>query len=116
MITLATLHEATPQEIFDQVANHLLTQNEQCITPITKGCRYRYYNKKCAAGCLIDKDEYKRKFETKSWTMLVNRKWVSAHCDNLIRSLQQVHDRHEPDKWNNELLRVAEKYNLIFNY
>jgi hypothetical protein len=28
-ITLKTLHEATEQQVFDQVARHLLTQNKQ---------------------------------------------------------------------------------------
>lgn len=30
MITLATLPQATAQEVFDQVKNHLLTQKVRC--------------------------------------------------------------------------------------
>lgn len=40
MITLATLHEATAQQVFDQVARHLLTQGQKsndergCVRPL----------------------------------------------------------------------------------
>ena len=40
MITLATLSQATEQEVFDQVAVHLMTQGEKSSTGAT--CRYRW--------------------------------------------------------------------------
>lgn len=55
-ITLKNLHEATEQQVFDQVAGHLLTQKEVLPSP---ACFYRGPNGlKCAAGCLIANDEY----------------------------------------------------------
>lgn len=42
MITLKTLSQATEQEVFDQVANHLLTQMEQ--SAVAGGCWYRSTN------------------------------------------------------------------------
>jgi hypothetical protein len=56
MITLETLPQATAQEVFDQVATHLLTQRQRSTT---KGnCAYRGDDGlKCAAGCLLGPDD-----------------------------------------------------------
>lgn len=62
MITLKTLHAASLQEIFDQVAKHLLTQNAPAAYFNQDGdrnCLYRTFDGgKCAVGCLIADDEY----------------------------------------------------------
>ena len=67
MITLKTLHSATLQEIFDQAAKHLLTQNEQAMTfdkDGNKNCLYRSATgTKCAVGCFIADDEYSPQLE-----------------------------------------------------
>jgi len=50
MITLATLHLASAQEVFTQVKNHLLSQNRKSL--LSKDiCGYRgQYGTACAAG------------------------------------------------------------------
>lgn len=41
MITLKTLHEASEQEVFDQVVEHLLTQMKRSETSNGTTCLYR---------------------------------------------------------------------------
>lgn len=56
-ITLSNLHEATAQQVFDQAALHLLTQNRKSKED-TK-CAYRTKEGlRCAAGCFISEEEY----------------------------------------------------------
>ena len=56
MITLATLEQATAQQVFTQVKNHLLKQNEKSM--INGICAYRGSNGlQCAAGCLMSDEE-----------------------------------------------------------
>lgn len=94
MITLATLHEATEQQIFDQVAAHLLKQQAKSMISLTM-CAYRgRQGMMCAAGCLIADDEYDAEMDqhATSWNSLVDRKLVPAAHKNFIRGLQSVHD------------------------
>ena len=115
-ITLATLHAATEQEVFDSVANHLLTQNEKSSLEAYNQCVYRGFdNLKCAAGCLISDYEYKGKFEGNSWEELIAQGLVLSDHEALIMSLQQVHDGYEVSKWHDQLSKVADKFNLKFN-
>lgn len=63
-ITLATLAQATEQEVFDQVARHLLAQGVQStmmrLDGVSTTCQYRGEGgRKCAAGALIGDDEYR---------------------------------------------------------
>lgn len=115
MITLKTLPQATAQEVFDQGARHLLTQNEQCS--IRDNCRYRMKTPdgrvlKCVGGCFIGDDEYTSKFEDNTWTFLSGLGEVpDAHCD-LIRDLQVVHDNCDTSKWPDLLRRRARFYGL----
>lgn len=68
MITLKTLPQASEQEVLDQIAVHLLTQKQKCNngkdqTDPNYQCLYRNEEGlKCAAGCLIADDEYKKRF------------------------------------------------------
>jgi hypothetical protein len=67
MITLKTLHAASLQEIFDQVAKHMLAQNAPAVYINQDGdrnCLYRTFDgRKCAVGCLIADDEYSSAIE-----------------------------------------------------
>ena len=98
MITLKTLHEATPMEVFQQAKSHLLTQKAKSTRNAI--CAYRGENgTKCAAGCLIGDDEYSFDLEYKSWkTLLSYRKIPTNHYD-LILKLQRIHDSHPPEDW-----------------
>lgn len=128
MITLATLHLATAQEVFDQVATHLLTQNAKSVKG--SGCAYRGDGgMKCAAGCLIADDEYKPEMETASWQAMVRpfnmpgtdpyasirNLAPNNHC-TLIMVLQQVHDINPPSDWPRRLASIARSHGLEYNH
>lgn len=125
-ITLSNLQEATEQEVFDFISNHLLTQNKQCwiLNPkydqtLSYGkeiCGYRNdEGLKCAAGCLIDDDEYKKEFEGLTWDILILRKKITSKHDSLIYRLQIIHDKHKPEYWKEKLKELSLERKLKFN-
>ena len=118
MITLKTLPQATAQEVFNQIVQHLLAQAEPAKNR-TGACRYRLWKKgrilKCAAGCLIAKNEYSEKFEGEPWDFLVSLKLVPRNHNDLIASLQKVHDACLPSRWPERLRQLAEDYGLQYN-
>jgi len=125
MITLETLHDATAQEVFNQVAHHLLTQGRQSIGPYgnedfegpTTGCAYRgTHSDKCAAGCLMSDEEYQVSWEGKSWGRLVEMKIAPDTHDWLISRLQHIHDSSQPQNWQGELNELAESQGLTPYY
>jgi hypothetical protein len=114
MITLKTLPQATAQEVFDQVANHLLKQNKR--SSIDGGCRYKGPDGlACAAGCLIGDDEYCSYFEGKSWGHLSHDRYatyIPKDHFKLIAQLQDIHDCYEPESWRDLLNKLAERNQL----
>jgi hypothetical protein len=113
-ITLATLEQATPQEVFNQVRDHLLGQAKKSTDH--EMCVYRSGTvTKCAAGCLISDEEYLTKYEGNSWSSLVHDfdEVPKAHFD-LISSLQDVHDDSVVYEWESQLMHLAATYNLTF--
>lgn len=112
-ITLATLPQATAQEVFDQVATHLLKQNKKSENLVR--CAYRGPDGlKCAAGCLISDQEYDELMEGKPWHMLVDSGDCPVEHHSLICTLQKVHDEGSVEDWSTLLQAVATKFNLIF--
>lgn len=110
-ITLATLEQATGQEVFNQVRDHLLKQNKKSI--VDSVCVYRGPdNTKCAAGCLMSDEEYDKKIEGVTWDDLTNDNIPYAHSD-LITDLQFLHDNFPVEQWHVQLSEVALTYNLI---
>jgi hypothetical protein len=115
MITLATLHEATEQEIFTQVKNHLLSQNKRAVDTNGTACRYRINDLKCAAGCLIADSEYRPSMESYLWTNLVKIALVPDHHVELISVLQRIHDKvFDTSLWPESLRDIAQTYNLQY--
>lgn len=113
MITLKTLSQATKQQVFNQIAKHLLTQGKKSIDGMD--CRYRNREGlKCAAGCLIADDEYSEKFEGGSWVAIVNDYLLPQAHKNLIFSLQYIHDMKPSSDWNSELTKIANRNNLVY--
>ena len=112
MITLKTLHKATDQQVFDQVATHLLTQLRQAEK--NGNCQYRTPGGlKCAAGCLIADDEYSEDLESNGWSELTASSRVPVAHSSLICSLQNIHDEYDPvDGWYPELYDLAENLGL----
>lgn len=111
MITLKTLGEHTAQEVFYQVAHHMLEQNQQatengkCLYLTNEGL-------KCAAGCLIAQDEYSEEFETRDWSTLEAMQLVPSYHFELIRNLQTVHDNYSTCDWRDQLEHVAHSHGL----
>lgn len=122
MITLKTLPQATEQEVFDQVVNHLRDQREKASGEV--GCAYRVGELKCAAGCLIADDEYKEFMDRgeyigtiyhgSSWQGLIDRNIVPNTHAGLISEFQNLHDHCEPEDWEVGFERLAEKHNLKY--
>lgn len=102
----------TAQEVFDIVKSHLLSQNKKC--EIRGTCRYRHGGLKCAAGVLIPEEHYNRAFEDMLWSELVSMYNFPSEHSRLILRLQRIHDMSYPDKWEEELKRAADFYNLNY--
>lgn len=113
MITLETLCNATAQEVFDQVATHLLHQGQKSMEIVGTGCAYRgSYGLKCAAGCLMSDNEWSSGMEGKRWRDLVLECSVPTDHFDLIRQLQNIHDAREPECWLERLNDLADSLHL----
>lgn len=133
-VTLATLPLATSQQVFDQVAVHLLLQRQRSLASQDM-CAYRGEDGlKCAAGCLIGDDEYQSWMDdcveltaslhdsgeldsneliwTTAWGVLVGRGLVPAAHADLILRLQRVHDHMSVNSWRIELEHLANEFEL----
>ena len=120
MITLKTLPQAIAQEVFDQVKNHLLTQNKKSLLPneiryLGNGCAYRGENGlKCAVGCLIGDDEYTSGIEGMEWASIATGRRILNH-KNMIIDLQNAHDTfNKIEDLVIDLKNIAAKYNLNY--
>ncbi len=115
MITLGTLKDATAQEVFNQAAKHLLTQNKRSFDADIDYCMYRSKEGlKCAAGCFISDEEYNPEFERTNITAaLMNYNFDMTH-QHLIQELQKIHDNFEPEEWEAQLKRLATEKQLVF--
>lgn len=113
MITLSTLAQATEQQVFDQVKNHLLSQKGHSIEGGV--CKYRGPSgMKCAVGCLMSDQEYKPDMENNEWRGLIRKGFVPGTHASLITILQNTHDNHSPESWTRVLKRVAESFSLKY--
>lgn len=113
----------TKQQTFDLVAFHLLKQSRKSTTLLwgKAGCAYRGDKGLCcAAGCLIPDALYRESFECKIVTMLpmvrscrgVSFRGLFGHDKELVRILQQIHDRYVVDRWMLGLFQVCEDHRL----
>lgn len=131
-ISLRNLAEATEQEVYNQVVEHLLTQKKKS-TNGASGCVYRgSEGLMCAAGCLIADSEYQEAMDTgrienhfdedtdeldcfefdTEWKNLIRfLKVPDAHAD-LISRLQFAHDNHYPSGWPQALKDVGNRHGL----
>ena len=113
MITLKNLNEASEQEVFDQVATHLLTQKKRAAEG--EKCKYRTKDGlKCAAGCLLADDEYDPEIEGRDWlgALPLIAYGGGRNHSTLISDLQHVHDETLPIDWFEELDDMANSYRL----
>ena len=100
----------TPQEVYDIVKLHLLSQNKVCAKGLL--CRYSYNGLKCAAGVLIPAEHYDPAFESITWGELVSEEDFPPEHSQLICELQGVHDMYTPEKWEEKLKKVAVFFGL----
>ena len=117
MITLATLDQATAQEVFTQVKDHLLKQGERSmLSTYDVQCAYRGEGgKSCAAGCLMSDEEAKGIPEPESWKSLVESGYVTDSHRDLITELQDIHDDlSSVDEWPEVLKITASKHGLKY--
>lgn len=120
MITMKNLHLATEQQVFDQAAKHLLTQNAKALA-WSGGCQYRLLLDdgtvlKCAVGCFIANDEYDTQIEgllygSCNFNEFFGFKGEAPHLI-LLRRLQNLHDNHSVDIWKEKLEQIALDFNL----
>lgn len=127
MITLKTLPQATEQEVFEQVARHLLIQNARSMSEHSDGsCAYRGVDRKtgkslkCAAGCLIADDEYLPEMDPHpasesigiGWRAMHEKGMVPSEHVELIQSLQLLHDNTSVEDWSEALKKMADDWGL----
>ena len=111
-ITLANLETSTAQEVFDFIATHLLTQGKKSQQR-DRHCVYRTSeNLSCAAGCLMDGNEYKIGFEGLSWGELVTYGRVPSAHELMISEFQVLHDSQYPAYWYAGIENIANRYKL----
>lgn len=108
------------QQIYDFVCRHLLTQNRRAFGSDGK-CKYLTDDGlKCAAGCLFighDPSMENVTFYRFDSSMLQTAFGVHAASltddeDDLISSLQRVHDALTEFGWPKALVKLAERYEL----
>lgn len=127
MITLATLKDATAQQVFDQVKTHLLTQMKQSSGYDKEDfqCYYRSGENsslKCAAGCLISDEEYVPAMDSPfkssgtAWEAIIEAGHAPKTHELLITQLQWVHDSHLPAEWAEKLEDLAPEFGLEYNH
>lgn len=115
-VTIFTLPTNTLQQVFDFVANHLLTQGKKAIN-ITGGCVYNHAGAStaCAIGCLIPEEMYDNSIEGGNIEEVLETYDVpniSQEMYKLLAALQNVHDGYLASRWEIELIAVAETFDL----
>jgi hypothetical protein len=99
----------TKREIFDKVKAHLLAQMEKSQMSPGGSCAYRGpRGMKCAAGILIDDEHFDATYNTynvdyPNVVAMLRASGVGEEHQDLIRSLQIIHDGWKPEAWAGEL-------------
>lgn len=121
------------QRLFDDIAEHLLTQNKKSTLRYNKTrCRYRGDEEgtSCAIGCLIPDEMYDESMEGHGvsnlfYTHSIFKNFLNKKYDNVINTdegmdlvcaMQLVHDAESVCDWKSALKKRAAKFNLDFNF
>lgn len=122
MITLKTLPAASRQDVFNQIVEHMLTQNKRCTIEVLsnvgkegdKEMKYvtmpAYHGDegtRCAAGCFIAEDEYDKRFEGQAWSWLVCEELVPGEHMDIIQAASTIHDTYPVGEWYEALFRLG---------
>lgn len=116
-MTIQEVNNKSLQEIFDFVANHMLTQNAKAVEN-SGTCQYRYGHLKCAVGALISDEDYNCSFEMQSLRILAGRIEKTIFSDikesrlAFLMHLQEIHDDYAIEEWPEKLSILGSDYNL----
>lgn len=109
----------TDQEAFTIVVQHLRKQGVRSAKPggprSTNAylCYYRAGKLRCAVGALIPDEQYDPSMEgLKAGT--VQRRWpvLEGISPGLLDSMQNLHDKVDPEKWEGQFPLLAQDYKL----
>jgi hypothetical protein len=112
------MEQLTKQQVFDKVKKHLLTQNKRALDR-GGSCLYRAAEGlTCAAGCLISDDVYSHSLEGKSASSVavaraLEASGVSREYNDLVCSLQCMHDIDAPENWPVTMKEIASHHGLV---
>lgn len=107
----------SPQEEFDIVAKHLLTQNARSVRQAATGimCMYRGpAGTKCAVGILIPDETYRMDFEGMDFHDVLQETGLQSGYP-FYTGLRDLHDCLKPEQWREHLKVFAERHQLTFN-
>ena len=108
----------TKQQIFDKIADHLLTQNAVSVGPGDNAmCKYRADDGlSCAIGCLIPDELYVKKLEGKEVSHRIVREVLKKvdiiNEGRFLGQFEEMHDYYPPFQWPRYLIEIADKYKL----
>ena len=118
----------TQQQTFDTVVAHLRKQGRKAAND-TGTCLYRAPNgDRCAAGCLVADEDYIEEWEGNivatfnGCAPLLEPNPVGqylldlGHDLELVYELQSIHDKHDPEDWEEKWQTLARRYNLEFPF
>lgn len=134
-MTLSEQKKQCLQSMFDKIVDHLLSQMQQARNDSNRCC-YRAKTLKgdtlmCAVGCLIDDANYSPKLEDRPMSSAVvwravaksqnmdfletdneGNHYMDGYLVDRLISLQQIHDNHPSDVWEQMLQEFAEAHEL----
>ena len=111
--TLATLPSATAQQLYDQMALHMLKQGARSVSP-DGDCAYRGVDGlMCPAGCLMSDEEYHEGLEERNWSELISDEAVPDNHWRLIEAFQGIHDTCSPEDWASLLITAARQFGTV---
>lgn len=123
-ITLATLSQATEQEVFNQAVRHMHKQKVKSIADTSDSFNYDGWHydgwyrgangTKCPAGCFMSDDEYKKEFEGERWKSIVYKIGLTNKHVDLIEYFQHIHDSFEESEFKDQFKCAADKFKLKF--
>ena len=85
------VNKMTRQQVFDFVVSHMKRQGRKSLDeshPVDRMCMYRHGELKCAAGCLIDDEDYDPSMEHSGWVAVSNRLGVQKHLGLITAMLE----------------------------
>ena len=107
--------ELDKQQVFDQIAEHLLTQSSKSRQTIeNSGCSSRCAYRgdegaKCAIGVLIPDEEYRGDMESKAVYSVVTQFYgllLDEKVTNFLQMFQGIHDSYDVCAWQRALKSV----------